>query len=292
MVNDYSAEAQEVADAMNAVYENKQINKKNDISGDFDTDNVSYPTVKAVKNRYEGATTVKNQHVHGNISTDGKIGSTEGKVVVTGSNGLLDVASTISSILITNGALPNIGTSAGSTQSQINSAIDNKLNITVERLSVPETGNAASYVVKQNGVKIGDTINIMKDFLLQSASVEIVGNSPTQAESGAGLVTGDYYFKFIVNTSNTESGVTPLIVPMNAFLDNIDYYADESTITKYTDSNDGNKNKFKIKDGGITYNKLNSTCIASLKEDANDEAESEIGLFASALAEAINPSSS
>ena len=48
-MTDYTNEAQAVADAMNAVYENKQTNKKNNISGDFSSDNVSYPTVKAAK---------------------------------------------------------------------------------------------------------------------------------------------------------------------------------------------------------------------------------------------------
>ena len=52
MTQDYTTEAQAVADAMNAVYENKQTNKKNDITGDYSSDNESYPTVKAVKAFY------------------------------------------------------------------------------------------------------------------------------------------------------------------------------------------------------------------------------------------------
>ena len=52
MTQDYSTEAQAVADAMNAVYENKQTNKKNSITGDYSSDNESYPTVKAVKSLY------------------------------------------------------------------------------------------------------------------------------------------------------------------------------------------------------------------------------------------------
>lgn len=51
-MTDYSTEAQAVADAMNAVYENKQTNKKNSITGDYSSDNESYPTVKAVKSLY------------------------------------------------------------------------------------------------------------------------------------------------------------------------------------------------------------------------------------------------
>ena len=52
MTQDYSTEAAAVAEALNAVYENKQTNKKNDITGDYSSDNASYPTVKAVKAFY------------------------------------------------------------------------------------------------------------------------------------------------------------------------------------------------------------------------------------------------
>lgn len=52
MTQDFSPDANNIAGAMNAVYENKQTNKKNNISGDFSSDNVSYPTVKAVKSEF------------------------------------------------------------------------------------------------------------------------------------------------------------------------------------------------------------------------------------------------
>lgn len=52
MSNDYTVEAQAIASAMNSVYENKQQNKKTDISGDFSSDNASYPTVQATKNQF------------------------------------------------------------------------------------------------------------------------------------------------------------------------------------------------------------------------------------------------
>lgn len=128
-MSDYSAEAQQVAEAMNAVYENKQVNKKNSITGDYSSDNESYPTVKAVKDLYGTKVTawsstvsdsniaseklVKDSldgkvdttdsrltdartptsHTHGNISNDGKIGSTSGKPVITTTNGVLTTGS-------------------------------------------------------------------------------------------------------------------------------------------------------------------------------------------------------
>ena len=39
-----------LVNALNAKFENKQSNKKTDITGDFSSDTVSYPTVQAVKN--------------------------------------------------------------------------------------------------------------------------------------------------------------------------------------------------------------------------------------------------
>ena len=44
-----SSKVSALVQALKDVFENKQVNKKDDISGDFSTDTVSYPTVKAVK---------------------------------------------------------------------------------------------------------------------------------------------------------------------------------------------------------------------------------------------------
>ena len=74
MTNNYATEAGEIADAMNAVYENKQVNKKDNIDGDFSSDSASYPTVKAVKGKLDG-------------KLDKTHTSHKGKNVVTDSNG-------------------------------------------------------------------------------------------------------------------------------------------------------------------------------------------------------------
>ena len=68
MTTNYSSEAAEIANAMNAVYENKQVNKKNDISGDFSTDDASYPTVQAVKSAISGKANTSHTHSTGDIS--------------------------------------------------------------------------------------------------------------------------------------------------------------------------------------------------------------------------------
>ena len=99
MTQDYSTEAAAVADALNAVYENKQVNKKDDISGDFSSDTASYPTVKAVKSLYgtkvtSWSGTVSDSNIPSEKlvkdSLDGKLNTTyssyKGKNVVTNSS--------------------------------------------------------------------------------------------------------------------------------------------------------------------------------------------------------------
>lgn len=91
-------------------------------------------------------------HTHGNISNDGKIGSDSGKIITTGTNGVLTASSSITKSLISdfpssmtptshehsssevkdNSAYTNIGSSANATQKtindKINTALGNKAN--------------------------------------------------------------------------------------------------------------------------------------------------------------------
>lgn len=176
MTNDYSNEADLVGDAMDAVYENKQVNKKDDISGDFSTDTASYPTVKAVKGELEGKVSTsdivdnlttdnsskvlsakqgknlqdnkvdkvqstanrfvvtdssKNVSLKekiGNITVDGNIGSTAGKIITTTTNGVLQASNDISVSKTTDAnanSYNHIGNlSSGATQQDINSAVN------------------------------------------------------------------------------------------------------------------------------------------------------------------------
>ena len=75
--------------ALTDKFENKQTNKKDDITGDFTTDSVSYPTVKAVKSFITSVLSGKadSTHSHGDITSDGKVGSTSGKPLITGTGG-------------------------------------------------------------------------------------------------------------------------------------------------------------------------------------------------------------
>lgn len=307
--NNYLEDSAVVANAMNAVYENKQTNKKNNISGDFSSDNVSYPTVKAVKDRYEDAnSTVKNSHTHGNISTDGKIGNVAGRIATTGENGVLETSATLNNTLIIEAnALDKVGTGNNANQHAINVAVNDLLKLALVPRGTPESGMSATYDFTQNGVIVG-TINIAKDTFLRTASVETVGASPSLLETNNGLQTGDSYIKLVVNTEASETGTTPLVIPIDNFFDL--NQADESSITeannvfsikdsgvttaKIADTAvtngklaDNAVTTVKIADNSITYQKLNTACVSTLEATM----DAKISDFASALAAAINPSS-
>ena len=317
---DYSEDVAAVASAIAAVYENKQVNKKNNISGDFSSDNVSYPTVKAVKDYVDGEIPSKTSdltndgddgsnafvktndsrlsnartptsHTHGNLSNDGKIGSASGKIITTGNNGALQASDNLSAGDIKDStAHSHIGSSANATQATINAAIDNKLNIDVVKQQTPETGYASTYYITQNGTQVGAKINIEKDKMVRSISVETVGSTPTSEETSYNMTTGDQYILMIVNTVDND-GTSRLVLPITDVFDL--QTADETTLTLSAGG------VFSIKSGGVDTAQLKNGAVTSDKIASSvkngwltaSDVQSEINAFAAALAEAINPSS-
>lgn len=118
-------------------------------------------------------------HTHGNISSDGKIGTSSGKIVTTGTGGVLQASDSITKSLISDfptsmtptahnqasstitesSALSNLGTSANATQHTINDAIDTKLGqlSSIEALVMVDTLPTATastmgklYVINEN----------------------------------------------------------------------------------------------------------------------------------------------
>lgn len=75
----YSDKATQVKQALDAVYENKRVNKKDDISGDYSSDTASYPTVKAVKGALAGKSNTGHGHTVSDISDFPDIPSVSGK---------------------------------------------------------------------------------------------------------------------------------------------------------------------------------------------------------------------
>lgn len=124
--------------------------------------------------------------------------------------------------------------------------------VTLEKLSTATSGYFASYVLKQNDVQVGDTINIPKDYLVKSASVKTVStaNNPV-----SGYAVGDKYLDFVINTKDSTGTDEHLYVLVSDLVDT--YTADESTLTL-------SSNTFSVKNGGITKTKLASAVQTSL----------------------------
>ena len=233
MVN--TAKVNALVNALKDKFENKVANKKTDITGDFSTDTVSYPTVQAVKSWVASQLSGKSDtgHTH-SISNVTNLQSTlNGKA---NTSDLATVATTGDYDDLLN--KPTIADFGGV--------------VTVEQQSTAETGYLTTYVVKQNGTQVGSKINIPKDYLVKSATVETcdTANSPV-----SGYNVGDKYLDFIVNTKDNSGTDEHLYILVNDLVDN--YTADNSTLQL-------SNNQFSVKTGGVTKNHLAAAVQTSL----------------------------
>ena len=129
-------------------------------------------------------------------------------------------------------------------------SLDSK-TVTVEKQATAESGYIATYHVKQNGVKVGASINIPKDYLVKSATVGTVStaNSPV-----TGYKVGDKYLDFVINTKDSSGTDEHLYVLVS---DLIDTYTAGSGLTL-------NGNQFSIASGAISKSMLASGVQTSL----------------------------
>ena len=348
--------------AMNDKFENKTANKKNDISGDFASDTVSYPTVQAVKNFITSAISGKanadsladvatsgsytdltnkpsiptktselnndsgflttHQDITGkqdksNIVTswsvttsdakypseklvksdlDKKVDKVNGKglstndydntakntvdnlatVATSGSYNDLSNKPTIPSVVdvvadnnanavSSNAVYDELILKADSadlasvaTSGSYNDLTDKPSlgdfggTIDVIKKATAESGYAATYEITQSGVKVGASINIPKDFLVKSASVQTVSTANTPVN---GYVVGDKYLDFVINAKDSSASNEHIYLLVSDLVDV--YEADESTITL-------SGNTFSVKNGGITLTQLATSIQTSL----------------------------
>ena len=134
-------------------------------------------------------------------------------------------------------------------------SLDSK-TVTVEKQAQAESGYAATYVVKQNNSQVGTKINIPKDLLLQSASVETVGAEPTTLETANNLSAGDSYIQLIANTVDGDDAQTPLIIPIDDIFDL--QTADGTTITL-------SNGVYSVTAGGIDTTELADSAVTTAK---------------------------
>lgn len=164
--------------------------------------------------------------------------------------------------------------------------------VTVEKQTNAEAGYISTYHVKQNGSKVGDSINIPKDFLIKSATVETVD---TADDPVTGYAVGDKYLDFVVNTKDNSGTNEHLYVLVSDLIDT--YTADGSTLAL-------SNNQFSVASGGIGLTQLSDNVPAKGITSANISSwnakselttanvDSEIEAYLTALTEALTPSNS
>lgn len=164
--------------------------------------------------------------------------------------------------------------------------------VTVEKQTTAEAGYISTYHVKQNGSKVGDSINIPKDFLIKSATVETV---ETANDPVTGYAVGDKYLDFVVNTKDNSGTDEHLYVLVSDLIDT--YTADGSTLAL-------SNNQFSVATGGIGLTQLSDNIPAKGITSANISSwnakselttanvDSEIEAYLTALTEALTPSNS
>ena len=134
--------------------------------------------------------------------------------------------------------------------------LENTPVFNVVKQATAETGYASTYYLTVDGTQVGAKINIEKDKMLRSVSVETVGATPSAEESAAGLDTGDRYILMVVNTVDGD-GTTNLILPIDDMFEL--QTADESTLTLSASG------VFSIKAGGVTSTELSSNSVTTVK---------------------------
>ena len=175
-------------------------------------------------------------HTHGNLTNDGKLGTTSGKPVITTTGGA-----------ITTGAF---GTSSG--QFAEGNHTHSSYAVTLEKQATAETGYAHTYVIKQGGSALSPKINIPKDFLVKSGEVKTctTANVPVQ-----GYNVGDKYLDFVVNVAEGSATDEHIYILVKDLVDV--YTADNSTLQL-------SNGQFSVKSGGIGTTQLASGVVTSL----------------------------
>ena len=127
-----------LVNALTSKFENKTANKKDDISGDFTADTSSYPTVKAVKSFVSTGLSGKadSSHSHGSITDEGKIGTASGKIITTGTGGVLQASDSITKSKISD--FPSTMTPSSHTHGDITN--DGKIGTTANKPIITGTG--------------------------------------------------------------------------------------------------------------------------------------------------------
>lgn len=277
--------------ALNNKFENKVSNKKTNIDGDYTSDTSSYPTVQAVKDWVTSQMSSIGNLMLGETSNTAYRGdrgktaydhsqTTSGNPhnVTKTDVGLGNVTNTAQAPLthvgdnthLTNAQKTLIGTiddkvdkengkglssndftnTYKNTLDNLNTTLDD-YEVTVEKSATAETGYIATYKVMQGSTQVGASINIPKDYLVKSATMETctVINNPV-----TGYMVGDKYLDFVINTKDNTGTSEHLYILVS---DLVDTYTAGAGLTL-------SSNEFSIGDGAIGLSMLATGVQTSL----------------------------
>jgi hypothetical protein len=88
--------------------------------------------------------------------------------------------------------------------------------IAVEKKATANTGYAASYTIKANGTALSPDIDIPKDFLVKSATLETVTTADVPY---SGAQVGDKYIDFVINAKDASETAEHIYLPVNDLVD-------------------------------------------------------------------------
>lgn len=137
-----------------------------------------------------------------------------------------------------------------STLDNLNTTLDN-YEVTVQKSATAETGYIATYKVMQGETQVGASINIPKDYLVKSATMEtctIINNPVT------GYMVGDKYLDFVINTKDNTGTSEHLYILVS---DLVDTYTAGAGLTL-------SSNEFSIGTGAIGLSMLATGVQTSL----------------------------
>lgn len=79
-----------------------------------------------------------------------------------------------------------------------------------------DAGYAASYTLTKGGTVVGETINIPKDYLVKSATLETCSTANTPV---SGYKKGDKYLDFVVNTTDGAGNESHIYIKVSDLVD-------------------------------------------------------------------------
>lgn len=299
MAEDYTSAVAEVAEAMNAVYENKQTNKKNSLSGDYSSDSASYPTCKAVKDAYgtkktSWASTPSDSDIPSEKlvkdSLDGKISISQTTGLVK-NDGTIDTTTYLTSSSIS-GKFDTAGTGLTSNGTTISADIGGSSSTSSSKLVACDDSRLSNARTPTSHEQATSTITNSKAFnnILSGESSTLtltdLDKVLTAIDTKLGILSSIDVVK-VTSNKGTASAST-----MNKLFIEV---GQNKTDIYYTTENNSTYSWEKLEDDilediTVPSDVSDLTDSTGLLLDSSD-IQAEISAFASALAEAINPSS-